>query len=184
MKQRMKHSLGNITIIKPLSPQQQQSLARWFFFSCVIIIGTLLAIISISIPFIIQVITLRNSVNEWIEKTKNYQEINNHKNMLHQQATSLHNRKNTITQFVDNPHNPYNHIKTIMNACNATITLEQARIAKSSYEIIIFCTSLHHATELMQHLALDPYFSYAQLTALQHDISKGHFRCTIKGKKS
>ena len=169
-------------IITALTPQQHYALRRWFFISILLLLTVFLTLLTISIPPIMELLTIKKNCTLLRNKTTDNEILKKEYTVLTDEYKDLQKKKTKINNLLFQHKNPALYIKNIVTACGDSVILDGIRINKKNIELTLLCPTSEHATIFIKRLSATDLFSLIKLTSLSQDQHIQKLRCIIKSE--
>jgi hypothetical protein len=173
--------MKNVNFIKVVPPHIQYEIRRFFWFSLLLFMCTVTAIIITTFFELHNLYTIKQKISVIREKTKNHTELTKNHSDLKKKHEELQNKITKIGFYKNHPKNPHDHLNVMIKASANGIQLEQIRFNKNDLDIIMLCSKPETAASFVQHLLATEKFSSLALVSLQKDEKEKMLRCAIKG---
>ena len=173
--------MKKVNFISSLPPQKQYEIRRWFWCTCIVWTVSFVIGMYCIIPHLLTYSTLRKEVALLRNKTNDYADSLNKRDVLKNEHELLSQHNTKINRYRDQPKNPHQYSTVIVQASGNGVKLELLKCNKKNIECTIVCPTPEHATVFIKRLSSSDLFSGIKLVSLQSDAQANQLRAVIKG---
>ena len=179
--------MNNINFIKPIRPQRQEALIRWFKISSALGAFSLTTLLVVSLYHASKLFALKQEHAVEQQKIKEVETDLQKQEGIKKEYSLLNTQQTKISMFQTNPKNPGNYLKELSAIIPADASLSSYKqIHNANIELEGTALQTNSVTSFLNLLNQSAYFQNMQLANLQHHKETNNdlvlLRFIIKGK--